>query len=152
MWLFKRRGSQCKIGLADLHGLAACGVRWSTVTKFSYRVTLQHFSRVAARTCFTLPKQTHCFSVQCGPAPLGSWLEVCHTQQIRSLFTQWFLGRYCPISKAIRNWYSDIFSSVFPSEDNPDDFRWDDLGLPPPPTLELREYQVKKKLNCLSQK
>jgi hypothetical protein len=37
------------MGSADCHGFAARGVKFASVTKFSFRVTLQRFSRVAAK-------------------------------------------------------------------------------------------------------
>jgi hypothetical protein len=36
------------MGSADCHGFAGRGVKFASVTKFSFRVTLQHFSRAAA--------------------------------------------------------------------------------------------------------
>jgi hypothetical protein len=36
------------MGSADCHGFAARSVKFASVNKFSFRVTLQRFSRVAA--------------------------------------------------------------------------------------------------------
>jgi hypothetical protein len=57
------------MGSADWHGFAACGVKFATVTKFSYHVTLQHFSRVAADQ-----PAVYCISMKGRPAPMVSGL------------------------------------------------------------------------------
>jgi hypothetical protein len=50
---------------ADWHRFAALGVKFASVTKFSYRVMLQHFSRVAADQ-----PAVDCISSKGRPAPM----------------------------------------------------------------------------------